>query len=351
MSTNSTHPIRTGLAGFGLSGQVFQAPFISADDRFELRKIYERSSDRAKEAYPDAQIVRSFDELLTDDIDLVIISTPVACHVPMARQALEAGKHVVVEKPAAVSSAEVEELCQLAKEKGVIFTVYQNRRLDGDFRTVQKLISEGTLGEIVDYESRFDRFVQGASAKPWKRAGGDGSDVLYDLGIHLLDQAYALFGMPEEVYADLRKEREESGGTDNIGVILYYPDKKVVLSASEIAALPGPRFAVQGRRGSYLKYGTDPQEPSLRAGARPVDAGFGEDDEEAYGTLRIVSDAGMETQKLPTERGDYGAYYDNLYRAIREDGDLLVPPEQAAEVLKILEAAKKSQEEGRRIRL
>ena len=351
MINSNENPIRVGLAGFGMSGQIFHAPFIAADGRFELRKVYERTSDRAAQAYPEAETVRRFEELLTDDIDLVVITTPNALHVPMARQAIEAGKNVVVEKPVAASSEEAQALCDLAAENGVLLTVYQNRRLDGDFLTAKKLIGSGRLGEVVDYECHFDRFVRGASSKSWKRAGGRGVDILYDLGVHIIDQAYVLFGLPDEVYADMRTEREESGGIDNFEISLYYPDKKVILSATQVAALPGPHFMIHGREGSYLKNGFDPQEQALQNGSGPGDPGFGSESEADYGTLRVLSDGVLNTEKVPTETGNYGGFYDNLYRAMREDADLLVPPQQTVDVLRILEAAQRSQEEKRRIPL
>lgn len=351
MSSHSNR-IRVGLAGFGMSGQVFHAPFLAADDRYELKRVYERSTERASEAYPGVEVVHSFEDLLADDIDLVVITTPNALHVPMARQALEAGKNVVVEKPVAATSAEAMELSQLAREKGRVLTVYQNRRLDGDFRTVERIIQGGSLGEVVDYECHFDRFVQGFSKKPWKRDGGPGVDILYDLGIHILDQAYVLFGMPDEVYADMRQERPESSGVDNFEIILYYPDKKVILSATQIAAQPGPHYMVHGRRGSFLKSGFDPQEHALQNGGRPGEPGFGADSEEQYGTLTTVSEEGVvSSQPVQTETGNYGEFYDNLYQTLTEGAPLMVPPEQAVDVLRILEAAQQSNRDGRRISL
>lgn len=343
--------IQVGLAGFGTSGQIFHAPFLAADPRFTLKKVYERTTDKARQAYPGVEIVRTFDGLLTEDIDLIVVSTPNQYHVPMASQAMRAGKNVIVEKPAAAASQEAAELCRLAKERNVLFSVYQNRRLDGDFLTAKKLIETGRLGEVVDYECHFDRFVRGYSPKPWKREGGKGINVLYDLGIHLIDQAYALFGMPEEVYADMRSQRPESPGIDNFEVILYYPDKKAVLSAGELVAMPGPRFMVHGRKGSFLKYGQDPQERRLAEGQRPGKPDWGVDTEEAYGTLAAVTEDGIVQEPVVTEIGNYGGYYDNIYHALRDGAELLVKPEEAVDVLRILEAAQSSQALKRRISL
>lgn len=351
MENMNHRPICVGLAGFGMSGQIFHAPFIHADQRFELKKVYERTSDKSKQAYPNIELVRSFEELLAEDIDLVVVSTPNQFHVPMAAQAMRAGKNVIVEKPVAATSREAEELCRIAKTENVLFSVYQNRRLDGDFLTVKKLIESGRLGEVVDYECHFDRFVRGESKKRWKRDGGKGIDLLYDIGIHLIDQAYALFGMPDEVYADMQKQRAESSGIDNFEVCLYYRDKKIILSAGEVVAMPGPHFMVHGRKGSFLKYGQDVQGGLLLQGARPGEATWGQDDESSFGTLYTAADSGMIPEKIVTELGNYGGYYDNFYQAMACGAELLVKPEETVDVLRIVEAAQDSQNQKRRISL
>lgn len=343
--------IRTAIAGFGLSGKIFQAPFLNADPRFDFVRVYERKTNRAQEEYPNVQTVRSFEELLTDDIDLVVISTPNDQHVPMAKKAILAGKNVIVEKPVAATSAEAQELCDLAKAKGVVFTVYQNRRLDSDFLTVKKLIADGELGEVVDYEAHYDRFVRGVNPKPWKAVGGEGVGVLYDLGVHIIDQAYTLFGMPKEVYADLRTQRPESPGIDNFEVILYYDTVRAILAAGELVTHQGPHFMVNGRRGTFIKYGEDVQEQALLRGERPPQPDWDVEPPEAYGTL-WYDDGGKICQKsVPTVLSGYGAYYDNIYRVLTEGAPLLVPPEQTVDVLRIIEAAKKSNAEKRRIEL
>lgn len=351
MSGTNSSQIYVGLAGFGMSGQIFQAPFLSCDPRFRLKKVYERTSNKAKQEYPEMEIVRNFEALLTSDIDLVVISTPNQYHVPMAIQAMRAGKHVVVEKPVAATSKEADELCRIAKNEKVLLTVYQNRRLDGDFLTVKKIIDENRIGEVVDYECHFDRFVNGKSTKQWKADGGKGIDLLYDIGIHLIDQVYSLFGMPDEVYADLRKQREESSGIDNLQVCLYYEDKKITLSAGELVAMPGPHFMVHGRKGSFIKYGQDVQESRLLCGMRPGNSEWGQEDETSFGALCTVTGQEFLQEKIPTEQGNYGKYYDNLYHAVKNGSELLVKPEEAVDVLRIVEAAQISSIEKRRIRL
>lgn len=349
---NQCTPVRVGLAGFGMSGQIFHAPFIHADPRFSLCKVYERSSERAKEEYPAVEVVHRFEQLLEEDVDLVVISTPNQLHVPMAMQALAAGKNVVVEKPVAASSREAEELRRLAEEQHVLFTVYQNRRLDGGFLTVRKLIEEGRLGEVVDYTCHFDRFVQGYRSKQWKRDGGKGVDLLYDIGVHLIDQAVSLFGLPEEVYADLRQQRPESAGIDRLTVVLHYPAMRAVLSAGEVVVMPGPHFMVHGRKGTYLKYGRDVQEERLVRGLRPAgDPDWGREDPAKDGKLYTVTENGIQEECVPTEIGNYGRYYDGLYETLRHGAPPLVKPEEAVAVLRILEAAQQSSREKRRVPL
>lgn len=223
--------------------------------------------------------------------------------------------------------------------------------LDGDFLTVKKIIEENRIGEVVDYECHFDRFVRGQSTKKWKQEGGKGNDLLYDIGIHLIDQAYVLFGMPDEVYADMRKQREESSGCDNFEVCLYYTDKKIILSASELVAMPGPHFMVNGRKGTFIKYGQDVQEHRLMEGMRPNRTDWGYDEKAAFGTLYTITDKGVVQEKITTEIGNYGKYYDNIYQTIKYGADLLVKPEEAVDVLRIVEAAQDSNNQKKRIKL
>lgn len=341
--------ISVGIAGFGVAGQMFCAPFLHANPHFAIRKVYERRWENAKKEYPYVQTVRSFDALLEEDIDLVVICTPNGEHVPMAERALKAGKHVICEKPVAATAGEARGLRLLAQEKGLFFAAHQNRRLDGDFLTVKKLIESGELGEIVDYTARFDRFVIGENRRPWRHVIAHGVDSFYDLGVHIIDQAYSLFGMPTEVYADMCTQRPESYGADHFEVILYYPDKKVNLFSSELSADPGPHYAVYGRKGSFLKYGMDVQEKALKAGLRPPMEGWGVDREESYGTLRVLKDGQFCSRKIPTEIGNYGTYYDGVYAAITEGKPFFIRPEDPENVLAIMDAAQVSSAEGRRV--
>lgn len=373
--------IRVGLAGFGMSGQIFQAPFIEADERFELCKVYERSSEKSKSEYPNVSVVHTLEELLTDDIDLVIISTPNATHVPFAKSAIKACKNVVIEKPIAATSAEVRELMELADKNNVIVTAYQNRRFDGDYMTIKRLYEEGRFGDIVEYEAHYDRFVTGCSSKKWKAEGGVGVNILYDLGVHMIDQAYDLFGMPLEVYADMSHQRPESAGIDEFEVIMYYADKRVIASAGELVAMPGPRFMINGRKATYIKYGEDVQADAISSGARPViatdgkvyvDAGrrgisdvenvagigstgvmttegcdstlWGAEPKTSYGTLYSAMGDHVDAEVIPTECGFYGMFYDRLYASIVDGEPLLVELQDSLNVLRIIEAALESNE-------
>ena len=340
--------INVGIAGFGMSGQVFHAPFLDADDRFRIRKVYERSTQRAKERYPYVEVVRSFEELLTDDIDLVVVSTPNSLHYQMAKSAMEAGKAVVVEKPVASSADEAQELCELAERKGVLFTVYQNRRLDGDFRTIRKLMDEGAFGKVCDYEAHFDRFAKGGSSKAWKREGGIATSVFYDLGVHLMDQAYMLFGMPREVYADILTQRPGAEGPDSFRMVLYYADGlRVVLSAGQSVPMPGSHFMIHGRKGSFIKYGMDVQEADLVSGKRPIGDDWGRDAASDHGIYAEVTGEGIVQHVIPTIPGDYRLFYDDLYKAMTDGTKPMVDPRGTVEVLRVMEAALKSSEEKR----
>lgn len=340
--------IQVGIAGFGMSAQLFHAPFINSDPRFRLRKILERNTGRAKEAYPETETVREFEDLLGTDIDLVVICTPNPLHLPMAKEAILAGKNVIVEKPVTTTAEEAQELRALAKERGVFYSPFQNRRFDGDYLTVQKLVVDGTLGEILEYYARYDRFVTGINNRAWKAKGGRGVNILYDLGVHLIDQAYCLFGMPDEIYADFRKERVESTGFDAFEVILYYERKKAVLSASEVALNPAPHYVVYGSNGSFVKYGMDPQEEALLRRKRPGSVDWGRDRPEQYGTLSRVEDGLVKTEKIETAQGNYGRFYDNVYEVLCCGARQLIDPTDAVNVLKIIETASLSAATGKR---
>ncbi|MFC6670798.1 oxidoreductase [Marinobacterium aestuariivivens] len=305
--------IRTAVIGYGLSARVFHLPFIRRQPELELVAISSRQPE-LRQDYPQLQ---HFDEgaALIDgcDAELVVITAPNDSHFALARQALEAGRHVLVEKPFVVTSAEGEALITLAERRQRTLAVYHNRRFDGDFLTLQELVQQGRLGEIRYFESHFDRFRPQPRAR-WREQAGAGSGILYDLGPHLIDQAQALFGTPQAITGRCRELRTGAESTDYFHLLLHYPEREVVLHSSPFCAAPTLRFMVQGTQGSYCKYGLDPQEDALRAGSLPDGADWGREPPSQYGQLHTAD--GSET--VATLPGDYRRFYGSLVRALQQ---------------------------------
>lgn len=333
-----------------MAGEVFHAPLITAAAGLHLKSVVERHADWSKTRYPQVEVVRSLDALLADpDIDLVVIATPNTNHFPQARQAILAGKHVVVDKPFAITSAEAQELTNLAAREGVLLTIFQNRRWDGGFLTVQKVISQGLLGELVSYEAAFDRFRLQAKPDAWREKPLPGSGILYDLGAHLLDQALVLFGWPRSVTAVLRYQRPHAQTDDDFTLLLAYDRLQVALHAGMLRRQPRPHFALHGTQGSYVKFGLDPQEAALKDGCLPGSAGWGSEPEAAWGALDTGLDGLHFLGKVETLPGDYPAFYANVQAAIAHGAALAVLPEQARDVIRLLETAVQSYHEQRTI--
>ncbi len=351
--------IRTGVVGYGLGGRVFHAPFVSAVPALELSAIVQRTGDSAATAYSSVALLRSFDDLLASDVELVCISTPSNTHYRLSRQALLAGKHVVCDKPVTVTSAEAEDLETTAKAQGVLMVPFQNRRWDGDFLTLKALISGDTVGRTVTLDSRFDRYRPLAKAGAW-RDDAEGGGLLYDIGPHLIDQALALFGRPERVWADVRRDRDEQGNTaDAFDLHLWFTgadgrELTVRTGSTVLAVNPGPRYRLQGTRGSYVKFGLDPQEPAIIEGAKVPHLDSPEpwldEPAAAWGTLSLAADpadpAKVEQTQLPTVRGDYRAFYRNVADAIRGKAEQAVPARAAVHVARIIEVALESARTG-----
>jgi predicted dehydrogenase len=340
--------IDVGLVGFGFAGKTFHAPVISAVDGLRLAAIVQRHGDDAAQTYPAANTVGSLDGLLAiDSIRLVVIATPNTSHAEIAKQCLLAGREVVIDKPFATSYAEAADLVELAKQHGRLLAVYQNRRWDGDFQTVQKLISEEKLGRIVLFESHFDRFRPQPKQNAWRERSEPGSGILFDLGPHLIDQALILFGEPESVSADVRIERNGAVINDAFDVLFRYKATRAILRASVLASTPTPRFAIQGTDGGYLKYGLDPQEDALKRGQSPRDEHWGYEAPERWGTLLLAQGDSFVTDKLATAPGDYRKYYENIRDALLGTAPLAVTPQQALNVMHALELANESSRTGR----
>jgi scyllo-inositol 2-dehydrogenase (NADP+) len=348
--------VRVGLIGFGVAGQAFHAPVIRGVPGMELACILERKGTRAAEKYPEVRIVRSIEELLADkEIQLCAIATPNDSHFEFAKVCLLAGRNVVVDKPFAPTLREAEELVRLAAEHGLLITVYQDRRWDGDFGTIKQVVQSGRLGTIVEYECRYDRFRPEPKANAWReRAGQPGAGVLFDLGPHVIDQALVLFGEPRSITASAFCERETSQVDDSFDVCMEYPNRgaglRAMLRARIVAFAPGPHFLLHGTKGSFVKYGMDPQEARLRGENCPQGTDWGADwgveAEEIWGTLNIVGEPSV---KVKTERGDYRGFYANVRDAIEKNAELDVTPQQALRTMRAVILAHKSSREQRTV--
>src|SRR5215469_13344956 len=286
--------IGVAVIGFGLAGRVFHAPFVSAVPGLRLEAIVQRRGDEAAKAYPKARILRSVDEALNDDkVQLIVVATPNETHCDLAKRALQAGKHVVVDKPFAASSAEARELIELAAGKKLVLAPFHNRRWDGDFLTVRKLLGSGELGRLVTFESHFDRFRPLPREATWKETGNAANGMLFDLGPHLVDQALTLFGAPQAITASVRRDRDTTDIEDAFDITLHYPRLLVHCRATWLACDAAPRFLLHGTKGSFKKYGLDPQEPALIAGAKVPPMGEGNwlgEPESDWGTLTVAPD-------------------------------------------------------------
>ncbi|MDX9906690.1 MAG: Gfo/Idh/MocA family oxidoreductase, partial [Bacteroidales bacterium] len=297
--------INTAIVGFGLSGRVFHAPFIRTHPGFRLVTVVERHSALSKEIYPEIKIATEYNNVLNDAfIELVVLATPNIYHFEQAKAALEAGKHVVIEKPFTPASQEADELIGIAERTGKKIFVYQNRRWDGDFKTIQQVVYNGYLGEILEYEAHFDRYAPGARRSAWRDEPLPAGGVLYDLGSHLVDQALVLFGMPRSVYADIRMQRTESKVDDYFHVHLYYERLKVILKASVFVKEQGSRYILHGTKGSFIKYGIDPQEEMLKAGAMPGSENWGKEDPDYWGVLNAEMHGQQFYGNIETEAGN-----------------------------------------------
>lgn len=341
-------PIKTALFSFGMSGKVFHAPFLHVHEGFELYAVWERSKNEAQKIYPNIKTYRTLDELLADDtIELIIVNTPNSTHFEYAKKAMEAGKHIIVEKPFTVKSEDGEPLIALAEEKDLVLSVYQNRRWDSDYKTIKKVFEEGLLGEIVEAEFHFDRYKQELSAKQHKEIPQLGAGILFDLGPHLIDQALHLFGLPEAVFADIRILRPISKVDDYFEVLLYYPGLRVRLHGSYLVRESVPSFVLHGTKGSFLKWRADVQEDALIAGNRPGTPDWGIEPVTERGLLHTEINGEAVKETIPTLQGSYMNYFDGIYEAIRSGGPVPVSAQDGMNNVRIIETAFQSSNEKR----
>jgi predicted dehydrogenase len=336
-------PINTAILSYGLSGRVFHAPFLQVHKGFTLYGVWERTKNLAREKYPSIKTYRTLDELLADEsIELVVVNTPSSTHYEYSKKCLQAGKNVIVEKPFTATVEEGKELVQLSQERGKKLSVFQNRRYDSDFKVVKQIFEEGWLGEIVEAEFHFDRFVEQLSAKAHKETPGQGVGVLYDLGSHLIDQALHLFGMPAAVFADIRKLRPGSLVDDYFEILLYYKELRVRLHSSYYAREATPAYVLQGRKGSFIKTKSDIQEDALQAGAVPGSEDWGKEPASEQGFLHTEKNGEVIKKHIPSQQGNYLEYFDGIYKALRLQQPLKVTAEDGLNVIRIIEAAYQS---------
>ena len=346
--------IKVGLIGFGAGGQTFHAPFLTTVKGLQLVKIRAAKPEQvalAKAKYPDAAVVATSEEICTDsNIDLVVITTPNTSHYSLAMQALKAGKNVIVDKPFTINTKDADELIDEAGRRNLVLSVYQSRRFDSDFYTVQKIIKNGLLGGLVEMESRYDRFRNYLKPNSWREEDTPGSGILYDLGSHLIDHAQVLFGLPDTVSADLIAQRECGKTIDNFEVILHYPGIKFSLKAGMLVREPLPRFILLGNKGSFVKYGLDVQEEALKAGyTSGTKSNWGIEPPDIWGTINTEINSQHFVGKIESEKGDYAAFYQNIYNTIIGKEKLIVTPLQARNNIRIIELAMQSQQERRTI--
>ncbi|MEQ7109025.1 oxidoreductase [Enterobacter cloacae] len=327
--------IRVGLIGYGYASKTFHAPLIAGTPGMALAAMSSSDATKVHADWPTVPVVSEPKHLFNDpNIDLIVIPTPNDTHFPLAKAALEAGKHVVVDKPFTVTLSQARELDALAKSLGRLLSVFHNRRWDSDFLTVKALLSEGTLGEITFFESHFDRFRPQVRNR-WREQAGPGSGIWYDLAPHLLDQAVNLFGLPVSMTVDLAQLRPGAQTTDYFHAILSYPQRRIVLHGTMVAAAESARYIIHGTRGSYVKFGLDPQEDRLKNGERLPQEDWGYDMRD--GLVTKVEGETLVEETLLTSPGNYPAYYAAVRDALNGTGENPVPASQAIQIMELIE--------------
>lgn len=343
--------ISTAVISHGISARTFHIPFILTHHGFHLRTVMERTGNTAADKYPWIFTARTIEDVIEDpEIELVVICSPNTTHYPYASAAMEAGKHVIVEKPFTNTTAEAKELISIAKETNRICAVYQNRRYVADFLTMKKIIDEGLIGEPREFFAHYDRFrPHPRTYGLWREEPLPGSGIFYDLGPHLIDQALVLFGMPQFIRADIRSMKPYSKVDDYFDVRLEYENLIVTLHASMLVREMGPRYMIHGTMGSFIKSGEDPQEELLKLGKMPDTIDWGKEPEENYGLLHTEINGNIIREKYPSLQGGYQLFYENVFNAIRKNYPLQETPEDGYRVISIIEHAFEASRAGCRL--
>jgi predicted dehydrogenase len=341
--------LTVGIVGYGMSATVFHLPFVTTLPGYRLGAIVSRSgAHHVRTQHPSVAVYQSYSELLQDpSIDLVVITTPNETHFPFAAQALQAGKHVVLEKPFTNTTDEASQLIDIAHHSGHILSVYQNRRYVSDFLTIRQLLAQNKLGPIHEYECHFDRYRPEAKAHAWREEDKPGSGILFDLGSHLLDQALCLFGLPTTITADIRRQRPHARVDDYFDIRLDFGFAKVILKSSMLVREMGPRYMVHGTLGSYIKHGDDPQEALLKEGVLPVTPDWGREPDSIMGLLHTEEHGKAVRKYIPSLPGNFGGYYTNLYHTITAGAPLSEKPEHGYNTIRLIELAFESNEQQR----
>ena len=337
-----TAAIQVGLVGYGFAGRVFHAPLIRAVPGLHLHSVVSRDAERVLADCTDVQTAGDAQTVIDDPtVGMIVIATPNLTHYSLARAALEAGKHVVVDKPFVIKHAEGVELQSIAAEKDLILSVFHNRRWDGDFLTVKHCIDSGELGEINTYKAHFDRFAPHVNAG-WRESPEPGAGVLNDLGAHLIDQALQLFGEPQSLTANLGVQRPGAVVDDYFHLQLDYGPKRVILHAGMLVPSPGPRYEIHGSLGSFHKGGIDAQEAALIAGRGPLSKGWGQESTEFHGVLTCRDGDEVIRRVVETRVGAYESFYVGMREAILRGAPNPVTTQQALAVVRVIERAQRS---------
>ena len=340
--------VKVGIIGFGLAARVFHLPVLTRVKGFKVTSVYS-SKDEAEihQVLPGVKIYRDIDDFFqTADTDLVLVLTPNDLHFDLATKALEAGKHLVIDKPFVCNQIEGQQLIELAQAKQKLLTVYHNRRWDGDFLTLKKLIEQGTLSKPTYFESRFDKYRPKIWGR-WREQDRPGAGLLFDLGSHLIDQALYLFGDPDTVYAKVHRQRPKAAAADYFQITLGYADTDVVLRGSSLAAVTPFRYYLEADNGVFQKTGQDVQEKQMAENMSPYNEYWGLDDPSDYGTLHLLDT--NEAKRVTTERGCYQTFYENLLQACQGKEQELITAEEALKVVKVIELAMQSSQDGKEL--
>ncbi|MGA7622828.1 MAG: oxidoreductase [Candidatus Acidiferrales bacterium] len=338
-SPKTAKPLQVALVGYGMASKTFHAPLLMHVPGLRLSHIVSSDSAKVKRDWDLTVLPSPQDAFALPEIDLIVIATPNATHFDLAQAALSARKHVVVDKPFTNTVHQAIELIALARKKQCLLSVFQSRRWDGDFLTLRKLLAAGELGKITHFESRYDRYRPEPRAR-WREQNVPGGGLWFDLGPHLVDQALQLFGMPDAIYADMEIQRPQGQVVDYFHVILRYGPSRIIVHGSSLVAGESPRFTIHGALGSYIKFGMDTQEESLKRGDAPGSPGWGHDPN--MGTLTVKSGDGFEKTQVANEAGNYLKFYQGIRDAITKGAPNPVLAEEGLAVINVLETAVKS---------